>query len=177
MERLAAALACSEQVVSEALEPHEAFLKTTPRGFALTLEGREWVQQQLAEEHASVEGDLEPAWQRFQPLNHQLKVLVTETQMSSINAEHERWGWLVESMTTLHTEFRPVVDEVASVAPRLRGYGRRFDAALAALAAGDHSMLASPLKDSYHTVWFEFHEEFIALTGRNREDEERAESH
>ncbi|MGE0599849.1 MAG: pyruvate, phosphate dikinase [Dehalococcoidia bacterium] len=177
VERLAAALACSEETISEALEPHEAFLKTTPRGFALTPEGRAWVQERLAEEHASVEGDLEPAWQRFQPLNHQLKVLVTETQMSSINPEHERWGWLMESMASLHAEFRPVVDEVATMAPRLRGYGRRFDAALAALSAGDASMLASPLKDSYHTVWFEFHEEFIALTGRNREDEERAASH
>jgi pyruvate,orthophosphate dikinase len=35
-------------------------------------------------------------------------------------------------------------------------------------------MLASPLKDSYHTVWFEFHEELIALTGRDRAIEEAA---
>jgi pyruvate,orthophosphate dikinase len=177
VERLAAALGCSEEVVSIALAPHESFLKTTPRGYALTAEGRDWVQQELQRESAEVTGDLAPAWARFQPLNLQLKVLVTETQMSAINAEHERWGWLLESMHSLHAEFRPVVDEVAGLAPRLRGYGRRFDAALAALAGGDQTMLASPLKDSYHTVWFEFHEEFIALTGRNREDEERAASH
>jgi pyruvate,orthophosphate dikinase len=29
-------------------------------------------------------------------------------------------------------------------------------------------MLASPLKESYHTVWFELHEELIALSGRQR---------
>jgi pyruvate,orthophosphate dikinase len=40
------------------------------------------------------------------------------------------------------------------------------------LAAGDASMLASPLKDSYHTVWFEFHEELIVLSGRDRANEE-----
>ncbi|MGB4862190.1 MAG: hypothetical protein WBO97_07000, partial [Tepidiformaceae bacterium] len=76
-------------------------------------------------------------------------------------------------MQTLHSSFRPVVEGVAEAVPRLRGYPRRFDSALAALASGDQSMLASPLKDSYHTVWFEFHEELIALTGRNREEEER----
>ena len=33
-------------------------------------------------------------------------------------------------------------------------------------------MLASPLKESYHTLWFDFHEELIALSGRDRETEE-----
>ena len=42
------------------------------------------------------------------------------------------------------------------------------------LQTGDLSMLASPMKDSYHTVWFEFHEELIALSGRDRAEEERA---
>jgi pyruvate,orthophosphate dikinase len=33
-------------------------------------------------------------------------------------------------------------------------------------------MLASPLKDSYHTVWYEYHEEMIHLVGRTRLEEE-----
>jgi pyruvate,orthophosphate dikinase len=36
-------------------------------------------------------------------------------------------------------------------------------------------MLASPLKDSYHTVWFEFHEELMTAGGRDRAAEEAAE--
>jgi pyruvate,orthophosphate dikinase len=35
-------------------------------------------------------------------------------------------------------------------------------------------MLSAPLKDSYHTVWFEMHEELILLCGRNRADEAAA---
>ena len=35
-------------------------------------------------------------------------------------------------------------------------------------------MVAAPVKDSYHTVWFELHEELIILSGRNRADEEAA---
>jgi hypothetical protein len=33
-------------------------------------------------------------------------------------------------------------------------------------------MIASPLKDSYHTVWFELHEELMHLSGRSRVVEE-----
>ena len=40
------------------------------------------------------------------------------------------------------------------------------------IARGDGSLIASPLKDSYHTVWFEFHEELIHLCGRDRATEE-----
>ena len=62
----------------------------------------------------------------------------------------------------------------AVLAPRLSRYLDRFAAALAAVQAGDESMVASPLKDSYHTVWFEMHEELILLSGRNRADEAAA---
>ena len=35
-------------------------------------------------------------------------------------------------------------------------------------------MMAHPLRDSYHTVWFELHEELIRLSGRNRASEAAA---
>jgi hypothetical protein len=31
-------------------------------------------------------------------------------------------------------------------------------AAVTLVGDGDHSMVAAPIKDSYHTVWFELHE-------------------
>jgi pyruvate,orthophosphate dikinase len=67
----------------------------------------------------------------------------------------------------------PVLAANTAQVPRLEGYGPRFRAALEAMRDGDRTMLAAPLKDSYHTVWFEYHEELIALGGRNRADEER----
>jgi pyruvate,orthophosphate dikinase len=39
------------------------------------------------------------------------------------------------------------------------------------VAAGEHRYIASPTVDSYHSVWFELHEELILLAGRNRADE------
>ena len=178
VERLTALFRCSEAAAASVLAEYEAMLKTTARGYALTPEGRAWVAERLAEEAATMAGGLEASWGRFMALDGRFKALVTEAQQSGINTpHHERWEWLANGLGAIHEEFRPVLQAVAAVAPRLSAYSRRFDAAIEAFSAGDYSMLASPLKDSYHTVWFEFHEELIALTGRDRATEEMASSH
>jgi len=175
-ERAAGILGCGEARVNEVLDELSHLLKPTARGMALTAEGRGWVVERLAEERASIDAAaLEPPFARFLPLNRQFKVIITEAQQGGISAsDHAGWPALLESMNGLHAEFRPIVSETGEVAPRLAGYGPRFDVAFDAFSAGDHSMLASPLKDSYHTVWFEYHEEMIALTGRDRATEEAA---
>jgi len=40
-----------------------------------------------------------------------------------------------------------------------------------ALVAGEHTWLTRPTVDSYHTVWFELHEDLLATLGRTRSDE------
>jgi pyruvate,orthophosphate dikinase len=47
----------------------------------------------------------------------------------------------------------------------------RLDRAAAAVAAGDQRFVSSPRVDSYHSIWFELHEELIRLAGRSRSDE------
>ena len=176
-ERLASALGATDAEVAAGLETHQAILKTTPRGYALTPDGRGWVLEQIALEAAAIEtGLLEAEWEQFIELNHSFKKLVTEVQHSGINgAGHERWPWLLDEMAGLHEAFTPVVEGVGAKAPRLAAYQPRFDAAIGAIRSGDHTMIASPLKDSYHTLWFEYHEELIALTGRDRATEEAKE--
>ena len=39
---------------------------------------------------------------------------------------------------------------------------------------GEHSYIASPKVDSYHSIWFELHEDLIQLAGRTREEEMEA---
>jgi pyruvate,orthophosphate dikinase len=175
-ERAAAILGASEATVAAVLEEHGHLLKPTARGMALTADGRAWVMDQLAAERAGIESAaLEAPFAEFLPLNLRFKELITGAQQSGITAsDHADWPALCANMEALAAAFRPIVDATAAVAPRLAAFGPRFDAALAAFCSGDHSMLASPLKDSYHTVWFEYHEELIALTGRDRAIEEAA---
>jgi pyruvate,orthophosphate dikinase len=60
------------------------------------------------------------------------------------------------------------------VAPRFGIYRPRLSRALERVRAGDTSFMARPVIDSYHTVWFELHEDLIAITGRTRAAEAAA---
>jgi hypothetical protein len=68
----------------------------------------------------------------------------------------------------------PVAHGAAALVPRLTPYARRLDEAVAKVKAGDVKYFMSPRVESYHTVWFEFHEELIAMTGRTRAAEAAA---
>jgi pyruvate,orthophosphate dikinase len=59
---------------------------------------------------------------------------------------------------------------VASLA-RLGTYAARLDRAARLAADGDQRYVASPRVDSYHSVWFELHEDLILLSGRSRAGE------
>ena len=173
-ERAAAALSTAPTRVEQLLEQHAELFKTTPLGVALTGEGRQWLAKQIASERLGLDAAaLAVCYDRFTGLNDDFKALVSEWQLSSAEAQtDEAWASLVQAVAALHTRLRPLIDETAGHVDRLRAYGGRFERALAALRAGERSMLASPLEESYHTVWFEYHEELIALCGRDRATEE-----
>ena len=57
----------------------------------------------------------------------------------------------------------------ATQLPRLSAYSAKLSAALDKIKAGDTAWLTRPLIDSYHTVWFELHEELIGAVGLTRE--------
>lgn len=74
----------------------------------------------------------------------------------------------------VHAEIGPILSTVAVQLPRLERYQHRLDAALEKLSDGDNRYMAHPFLDSYHTVWFELHEELIRLAGRTRKAEAEA---
>jgi pyruvate,orthophosphate dikinase len=74
----------------------------------------------------------------------------------------------------VHDGICEILASVGRTINRLEAYRHRLEAALRSIDAGELEMVAHPLKDSYHTVWFEMHEELIRLSGRNRGDEARA---
>lgn len=177
-ERAAAALSTALPRVEELMQGHETLFRPTPRGVVLTPEGRSWLTEQLLAERAMVDTRaFEAAYEQFMDLNHQFKRLVSEWQVASqAGASDADWNALVAAIGTIDGRLQPLVAGAAKQVARLASYVARFDHALAAMGDGDRSMLASPLKDSYHTVWFEYHEELITLSGRDRAAEERKET-
>jgi hypothetical protein len=47
-------------------------------------------------------------------------------------------------------------------------YRTRLRAALEHARGGDQRYVVSPRVDSYHSVWFELHEDLIRLSGKKR---------
>lgn len=68
----------------------------------------------------------------------------------------------------------PLVQRLGTLAPRLVRYTDRLDRAVERIAEGDHTYVARPIMDSYHTVWFELHEDLIGLCGLTRAEEAAA---
>jgi hypothetical protein len=68
----------------------------------------------------------------------------------------------------------PIVDAAAAQLARLNTYAAKLAAALGKVKAGDTAWLTRPLIDSYHTVWFELHEELIVAVGLTREEAARS---
>lgn len=185
--RLGAAAAASATATSEAdagtalrellASEHAAESKAA---FRLTPAGRARLAELLAAERVTVDqGVLNAVYDDFDEVNSDLKTVVTAWQMKDGETpnDHEDPAYdsgVIDRLAELHERFQPLLGRIVEAVPRLRPYPVRFAAAMGNVRSGDHSFVARPTTDSYHTVWFELHEELIGLLGRNRAEEEAA---
>jgi pyruvate,orthophosphate dikinase len=118
----------------------------------------------------------------FRPMNHDLKTIVTAWQVrpdGSINA-HDDLAYdadVVDRVVALHRRFVDADGALQRAAPRLGAYTARLAAAVDRLRRGESMFLAGPLIDSFHTVWFELHQELIDLLSIDRLSEEAEDVH
>ena len=61
------------------------------------------------------------------------------------------------------------LDEATAWMTRYAVYATRFRKGLDRIESGQMDWLTSPLVDSVHNTWFEFHEDILAVLGRPRE--------
>ena len=167
---LAAALGLDEGAAAVALESleSEGLISSGGGFYGLSEEGEIRRLAALDAERASVEAEvLEVLYAEFLQVDADFKRLVTQAQLGDASTEN-----VFLELAALHEPFRELVSRVMDLVPRLVRYGPRFDMAFEQLRVGDRRYLASPLVDSYHTLWFELHEELIQLSGRTRASEE-----
>jgi len=69
------------------------------------------------------------------------------------------------SSRALHERADRPLQEFAALEPRFREYVRRLDVAYDRTLAGEHDFVSGAKVDSYHTVWFELHEDLVADPG------------
>ena len=173
VDRASHALDAAPDALDALIEANPTLFNDTGRGIMVTPEGRSWLLEQLAQERAGADPAVVLAlYRRFDELNSVFKDTISGWQTAA-NPETAR-PILLDSITTIHAGLIPLIAEVAAQAPRLAAFAAHFETALNAIQSGDDTMIASPLKDSYHTAWFEFHEELISLANLDRATEEGA---
>jgi hypothetical protein len=149
--------------------------------FMATPAGREW----LVESYPSAFGtfrsatEATEAYERFERINRELLNLFTEWQMMPVGNEtvpndHSDPDYdhrVIDRLGALHERAHRPLAQFAELEPRLGRYPQRLEAAYDRVLAGDHDFVSGTKVDSYHTVWFELHEDLLRMLGREREEQ------
>jgi len=108
--------------------------------------------------------DLVGWYDRFEIINTQFLKLVSDWQ-----AEQSGDDATLSRLTRTVERLIKALSQAIDIIPRYQIYADRFAAALAHVDQGDHSYVSSPTTDSMHNVWFEFHEDILAVLGKPRD--------
>jgi hypothetical protein len=179
-EGLAATLGEDPADIAETLaQLTAAGLLVEGKTLRISPEGRERLNALLAEERSGVDQSvLAKAYDEFRAVNNEFKALVSDWQIKdgqpNSHDDPEYDGAVLKRLDNVHQQVSPIVATVTELLPRLSAYGAKLKSALTKVQAGDSTWLARPIIDSYHTVWFELHEELIVASGLTREEEARA---
>ena len=149
------------------------------KALRVSTEGRARLEELLtAERRHADQAVLSAAHRDFRSVNTEFKALVTDWQLKdgrpNTNEDADYDAAVLTRLDGVHQAVTPIIANAAAQLPRLDRYGAKLQAALDKVAAGDTAWLSRPLIDSYHTVWFELHEELIQAAGLTRESEAKS---
>src|SRR5690606_27104297 len=119
---------------------------------------------------------MQAAYDDFETVNEQLKQLITEWQTLTIAGnkvpnDHSDPAYddrIIDRLGQLHERAEPILDRFAAGLPRLAVYKSLLTEALEKAEDGDVAWVSDARCMSYHTVWFELHEDLIRILARTR---------
>ena len=179
---IAAVVGLDEQGVVDhlaKLQAEELVLRRDGRlaGWALTPAGRA-EQERLAQLDVATAGATDvvrDGYERFLASNTDLLSVCTDWQVRggapNDHSDAAYDGAVIARLHAVDDAVRPVLDDLAAALDRYRHYTPRFAAAVARLDAGELEWFTKPLIDSYHTIWFELHEDLLSSLGLERSKE------
>jgi hypothetical protein len=149
-------------------------------GWALKPAGRVENERLLAGElDASGNRDVvQQAYDRFLTLNGTMLAVCTRWQVKDADAQElndhtdaDYDAAVMAELAELDAGVQPICAELAGALDRFDVYAPRFDHALEQLRNGELDWFTKPVMESYHTVWFELHEDLLATLGIDRASE------
>jgi hypothetical protein len=152
--------------------------RDVPEGWSLTPAGRAEHARLVGREidAVGVRPAIEAAYERFRALNGAVldacsRWQVREVAGVAVRNDHRDPDYdagVVGGLAALHSRAEPVCDDLADLLERYRPYGDQLSRAVAKVEAGDRDWFTKPRLASYHTVWFELHEDLLTTLGLDR---------
>jgi hypothetical protein len=153
-------------------------------GWSLTADGRVLHAELLAAEltASGAEAVVSDAYHRFLAHNPDLLGVCTAWQLRSTDDgqlvnDHTDAAYdadVVARLGAVHERVQPVLVDLAGALERFGRYPARLAHAIERVRAGETAWFTKPLLDSYHTIWFELHEDLLATLALQRGAEGRA---
>lgn len=119
---------------------------------------------------------MQATYDNFEKINERLKALITDWQMVTVggqklpndHSDPDHDHKIIDALGALHEFAEPILDRFARGLPRLAVYKALLTAALEKAEDGDVAWVSDARCMSYHTVWFELHEDLIRVLNRTR---------
>jgi hypothetical protein len=118
------------------------------------------------------------AYEQFERINNRLKQIITDWQTLTVggqkvpndHSDKAHDATVIDRLGALHEQAEAILAKLATGLPRLKYYGDKLLAALEKAEDGEAEWVSDVRRDSYHTVWFELHEELLRIMGRERQE-------
>jgi hypothetical protein len=122
--------------------------------------------------------DFKAGYEAFDRINGDLKTLITHWQTIEIGGERvpndhsdsDHDAKIINRLGALHERAESALTLLARAAPRMQIYNGKLLAALEKAEDGAIEWVSDARIESYHTLWFELHEDLLRLMGREREE-------
>jgi len=148
--------------------------------YLLTPAGRMIVETQYSRYYSAPRANAEftVAHERFEIVNNELKQVITDWQTMNVggrqlandHSDAEYDEMVIDRLAGVHDKVEPILRAFAAVVPRFAYYLEKLEQALEKAEDGAHAWVSDATIDSYHTVWFELHEDILRVLGREREE-------
>jgi hypothetical protein len=132
----------------------------------------------LLYENVRASPEFKAGYEEFDRLNASLKQLITEWQTIDVRGQrvpndHSDKNYddeLIDRLGELHERVEGALDRLARALPRFSIYRDKLGAALERAEDGAIEWVSDARIESYHTLWFELHEDLLRLMRREREE-------
>ncbi|MFT4234667.1 MAG: hypothetical protein QM607_06685 [Microbacterium sp.] len=127
---------------------------------------------------ARIDPEVTKMAERFEAVNSQFLQTISGWQQIEVggkkvtndHSDADYDGKILDRIDKQVSRLERLIETLQDHDARFGAYVRRFRTASDAVARGDIDLVSSPMRDSIHNVWFEFHEDLLRTLGRERKE-------